>query len=244
VCAYYAGYALAHVHQAESAGELILNMCGRLLLAYPLHLVCGALTGLQLVRHHLLEGEGEGEALHWGWLLVPAILTHGTYDSVLFVLAAFMPSVAGGSEEEEEEEPRSVAELDAVDFWGMVEQLAILPFGWLYLAIPLYWMRRKLRQIDLPALYAKAVGESESDGAGDQGASGGGGGGGDYGLSMGMAMQPPLSQQQQQGHVQGQEEEGGEARDRSLVPMLEASGGGGGGGGGGGRDSLLAAGVI
>jgi hypothetical protein len=206
-------------------------MCGRLLLAYPLHLVCGALTGLQLVRHHLLEGEA---ALHWGWLLVPAILTHGTYDSVLFVLAAFMPSVAGASEEEEP----SVAELD---FWGMLEQLAILPFGWLYLAIPLYWMRRKLRQIDLPALYAKAVGDSESDGAGDQGASGGGGGGGDYGLSMGMAMQPPpLSQQQQQGHVQGQEEEGGDARDRSLVPMLEASGGGG----GGGRDSLLAAGVI
>ena len=203
-------------------------MCGRLLLAYPLHLVCGALTGLQLVRHHLLEGEA---ALHWGWLLVPAILTHGTYDSVLFVLAAFMPSVAGASEEEEEE-PRSVAELE-LDFWGMLEQLAILPFGWLYLAIPLYWMRRKLRQIDLPALYAKAVGES--DGAGDQGASGGGGGGGDYGLSMGMAMQPPLSQQQQQ----GQEEEGGDARDRSLVPMLEASGGGG-----GGRDSLLAAGVI
>eukprot|EP01046_Picozoa_sp_COSAG06_P042827 COSAG06_NODE_5515_length_3431_cov_2.020408_2_plen_219_part_00 len=218
-------------------------MCGRLLLAYPLHLVCGALTGLQLVRHHLLEGEDEAAAaLHWGWLLVPAILTHGTYDSVLFVLAAFMPSVAGGSEEEEEE-PRSVAELDAVDFWGMVEQLAILlPLGWLYLAIPLYWMRRKLRQIDLPALYAKAVGESDGDGAGDQGASGGGGGGGDYGLSMGMAMQPPpLSQQQQQGQ-QGQEEEGGEARDRSLVPMLEASGGGG--GGGGGRDSLLAAGVI
>jgi hypothetical protein len=217
-------------------------MCGRLLLAYPLHLVCGALTGLQLVRHHLLEGEGEAAApLHWGWLLVPAILTHGTYDSVLFVLAAFMPSVAGGSEEEEEEPRRSVAELDAVDFWGMLEQLAmVLPFGWLYLAIPLYWMRRKLRQIDLPALYAKAVGERESDGAGDQGASGGGGGGGDYGLSMGMAMQPPLSQQQQQqGHVQGQEEDGGDARDRSLVPMLEASGGGG-----GGRDSLLAAGVI
>lgn len=68
---------------AETASELVVNACGRLLLAYPLHLACGALTGGQLVRHHLSD-----ERLHWGWVMVPAVLTHGSYDSILFCLAA------------------------------------------------------------------------------------------------------------------------------------------------------------
>lgn len=40
-------------YDAPSATAIIENVVGRVLLAYPLHLACGALTGLQLIRHHL-----------------------------------------------------------------------------------------------------------------------------------------------------------------------------------------------
>ena len=78
-------------------------MAGRLLLAYPLHLVCGALTAVQLIRRNLpvtadstsATAVDGGERLHWGWVLVPAVITHGTYDSVLFVLATVVPGTPG-----------------------------------------------------------------------------------------------------------------------------------------------------
>ncbi len=149
--------------QAESAGELLLNMAGRLLLAYPLHLVCGALTAVQLIRCNLqattdatsgaADGSGSGgKRLHWGWVLVPAVVTHGTYDSVLFVLATVVPGTPGTSEE-------PVSEMG---FWELFEQLAMLPVGWIYLAVPLFWMRRKVTTADLPGLYARAAASGPS----------------------------------------------------------------------------------
>lgn len=173
--------------QAESAGELVLNMSGRLLLAYPLHLVCGALTAVQLIRRNLLpleehstDATGEQEVqiqviagatstasggtaaasptqLHWGWVLVPAIITHGTYDSVLFVLAALTPGAPGTSEEE--------VPVSEMDFSQILAELVLLPVGWIYLAIPLFWLRRKLVKADLPALHAAAVeGDEQAQG--------------------------------------------------------------------------------
>ena len=115
------------------------NLLGRLLLAYPLHLACGALTGLQLIRHHLAE-----EKLPLYWVLVPAILTHGTYDTVLFVLATLFPDVGGGTSDGAPE-PADAA-LD----------LILIPVGWLYLSIPLFWLRHKLKAADMPKLVAAA----------------------------------------------------------------------------------------
>ena len=54
-------------------------IAGRLLLAYPLHVICGALTGTQLVRRKYA-------GLRWWWVLLPAVLTHGFYDSALFTI--------------------------------------------------------------------------------------------------------------------------------------------------------------
>jgi hypothetical protein len=136
-------------------------MAGRLLLAYPLHLCCGALTAVQLIRRNLqattdatgaaAEGDSgsDRERLHWGWVLVPAVITHGTYDSVLFVLATVMPGTPGTSEDQ--------VPVSEMGFWELLEQLVLLPVGWIYLAVPLFWMRRKLAKADLPGLYAGAV---------------------------------------------------------------------------------------
>ena len=98
-----------------------------------------------------------GERLHWGWVLVPAIITHGTYDSVLFILATAVPGTPGTSEEE--------VPVSEMSFWELLEQVVLVPVGWIYLAVPLFWMRGKLVQADLPGLYAGAASRApEMDG--------------------------------------------------------------------------------
>lgn len=92
---------------------------------------------------------GGGKRLHWGWVLVPAVITHGTYDSVLFVLATLVPGAPGATEEQ--------VPVSQMDFWQVLEQLVLLPVGWVYLAVPLFWMRKKLAKADLPALHARSV---------------------------------------------------------------------------------------
>ena len=92
---------------------------------------------------------GAGERLHWGWVLVPAVITHGTYDSVLFVLATLVPSAPGATEPQ--------VPVSQMEFWQVLQQLVLLPVGWAYLAVPLVWMRRRLAEADLPALHARSV---------------------------------------------------------------------------------------
>jgi hypothetical protein len=81
-------------------------------------------------------------------VLVPAVITHGTYDSVLFVLATLLPSAPGATEPQ--------VPVSQMDFWQVLQQLVLLPVGWAYLAVPLVWMRRRLAEADLPALYARS----------------------------------------------------------------------------------------
>ena len=128
----------------------MLNLFGRVGMAYPLHLLCGALTGVQLIRRYLAP-----VPLGWPWVLVPAVLTHGTYDFVLFVLAA----MAGDPEEESESSGKGVTGMVL-----LVVGVQVL-LGWVYFCIPAYWMRRKLRALDLPALKRAADGATADSAA-------------------------------------------------------------------------------
>ena len=61
---------------APGLSSAVANVAGRVLLAYPLHLVCGALTGVQLIRRHLPPPGGVHVAagLGWPWVLLPGEL--------------------------------------------------------------------------------------------------------------------------------------------------------------------------
>ena len=133
-------------------------ICGRLLLAYPLHLICGALTGVQLVRHKFL-------GLRWWWLLLPAVLTHGFYDTVLF----FIGTISVGSGGVPPPEPVNGPDMQPVAFeWA---SLLMYPVAWVYLAVPVWWIKRQLRALDLPLLKERGAtdGEGGSTRDGQQG---------------------------------------------------------------------------
>jgi hypothetical protein len=123
-------------------------ICGRLLLAYPLHLICGALTGVQLVRHKFL-------GLRWWWLLLPAVLTHGFYDTVLF----FIGTISVGSGGVPPPEPAHGPDMQPVAFeWA---SLLMYPVAWAYLAVPVCWITRQLRALDLPSLKERGAIDGE-----------------------------------------------------------------------------------
>ena len=54
-----------------------------------------------------------------------------------------------------EDAPEDMENLNT--FWGTLGQLVILPIGWVYLAIPLFWMRKRMQQADLPELQRKGL---------------------------------------------------------------------------------------
>ena len=62
-------------------------------------------------------------------------------DTVLFLLAALFPDDTGGAQQDGAKGPADVA-LD----------LVAIPLGWVYLAIPALWFRRKFQAADIPSL--------------------------------------------------------------------------------------------
>jgi hypothetical protein len=114
------------------------------------------------------------------WVLVPAVLTHGFYDSALFTIGTIS---AGEGEVPDPQRkyslPRSQQgaspgdlltgsfapsafpvpnpaddpDLQPVEFsWA---SMALFPIGWVYLAIPAYWLRKKLIALDLAGIKAR-----------------------------------------------------------------------------------------
>jgi hypothetical protein len=96
--------------------------------------ICGALTAVQLIKrsHPAAAAGGRAVGLSWWWVLAPAIITHGTYDSVLFILATL-----GANEPTPLPEPGGEGGHLAAETVSWAE-LAMLPLGWLYLLVPLW----------------------------------------------------------------------------------------------------------
>eukprot|EP01047_Picozoa_sp_COSAG01_P044230 COSAG01_NODE_3983_length_5467_cov_3.221498_7_plen_128_part_00 len=94
--------------------------------------ICGALTAVQLIKRSPPAGGRTVGPLRWWWVLAPAIITHGTYDSVLFILATL-----GANEPTPLPEPGGEGGHLAAETVSWAE-LAMLPLGWLYLLVPLW----------------------------------------------------------------------------------------------------------
>lgn len=104
-------------------------------------------------RHHVAPGQTR---LAWAWMLVPAIVTHGTYDSILFFILTFGVADNDSRDPVPEFDDSAPQQTTAFD-WSVV---AMIAGGWIYLLLPVFWVKHKLINQGMGHLWAMATTKS------------------------------------------------------------------------------------
>jgi RsiW-degrading membrane proteinase PrsW (M82 family) len=76
------GYQISFSQSTDNLGEILLNAVERLLISTPIHVACGYMIGLRVIRRDVY-----GQQLHLFHVMKWSVFFHGNFDFWLFIIA-------------------------------------------------------------------------------------------------------------------------------------------------------------